>query len=103
MIKSDQKKQFLDESIESFLQSHDKSNFSGKEKILFYKELVYMMKGGVSLIEAMQIIFSSSANFAIKTVAKEISSYLRKGQSLSYAISRLPDYFDEGDAAIIKT
>jgi type II secretory pathway component PulF len=97
------KKHFLDESIKSFLQSNDKSNFSGKEKILFYKELVYMMKGGVSLMEAMQIILTSSENFAIKTVAKEIAYYLRKGQSLSYAISRLPEYFDEGDAAIIKT
>lgn len=62
-----------------------------------------MMKGGVSLMGAMDIILNSAENFAIKTVASEISIYLNKGKELSYAISRLPEYFDEGDAAIIKT
>ncbi|MDR0860323.1 MAG: type II secretion system F family protein [Candidatus Peribacteria bacterium] len=94
---------FIDNSIKSVLKSQDKANFSGKEKILFYKELVYMMKGGVSLMGAMDIILHSAENFAIKTVATEISIYLNKGKELSYAISRLPEYFDEGDAAIIKT
>ena len=96
-------KHVFDESIKSILLSHDKSNFSGKEKILFYKELVYMMRGGVSLLEAMHTIFTSSDNFAIKTVAKKIDYFLRKGQSLSYSMGRLPEYFDEGDVAIIKT
>jgi type II secretory pathway component PulF len=94
---------FLDRLIKSTLQSMDKSNFSGKEKILFYKELVYMLKGGVSLMEAMNIILTSSDHFAIRTVAKEISHYLNKGKELSYAIGRLPEFFDEGDSAIIKT
>ena len=103
VLKRDKDKQFLDDSIKSVLQSQDKANFSGKEKILFYKELVYMMKGGVSLMQATEIILNSTENFAIKNVAKEIWYYLKKGQSLSYAISRLPEYFDEGDSAIIKT
>ncbi|MDR2541136.1 MAG: type II secretion system F family protein [Candidatus Peribacteria bacterium] len=94
---------FIDNSIKNVLKSQDKANFSGKEKILFYKELVYMMKGGVSLMGAMDIILHSSENYAIKSVAAEISTYLNKGKELSYAISRLPEYFDEGDAAIIKT
>ncbi|MDR0650765.1 MAG: hypothetical protein LBG59_05185 [Candidatus Peribacteria bacterium] len=65
-------KQFLDNTIKSFLKSKDKSSFTGKEKILFYKELVYMMKGGVSLMEAMEIILTTSENYAIKKVAQEI-------------------------------
>jgi type II secretory pathway component PulF len=65
-------KQFLDGTIKSFLKSKDKSSFTGKEKILFYKELVYMMKGGVSLMEAMEIILTTSENYAIKKVAQEI-------------------------------
>ena len=99
----DNEKQFLDDLIKSTLQSQDKSNFTGKEKIFFYKELVYMMKGGVSLMQSMDIILQHSDNFAIKTVAREIGYYLKKGKELSYAISRLPEYFDDGDAAIIKT
>ena len=94
---------FVDKIVEYFLNSWDKATFSWKDKILFYKELVYMMKGWVSLMETMNTIQKTSENAAVKSVAKEISWYLDKGKELSYAISRLPEYFDEWDAAIIKT
>ena len=96
-------KSFIDKIVESFLISADKTSFSWKDKILFYKELVYMMRWWVSLMETMQTIQKTSDNWAIKWVAKEIAWYLNEGKSLSYAISRLPEYFDEWDAAIIKT
>ena len=98
-----EKKSFIDKIVESFLVATDKSSFSSKDKILFYKELVYMMRGWVSLMETMQTIMKTSDNWAIKSVAKEIAWYLNEGKSLSYAISRLPEYFDEWDSAIIKT
>ncbi len=97
------KRSFMDQIIEYFLNSSDKSTFSWKDKILFYKELVYMMKGWVSLMEAMKTIYKTSDNAAVKRVAKDISRYLDNGKELSYAISRLPEYFDEWDAAIIRT
>ena len=97
------KRSFLDRIIEYFLNLSDKTTFSWKDKILFYKELVYMMKGWVSIMEAMKTIQKTSDNWAVKTVAKSISDYLNKGKELSYAINRLPEYFDDGDAAIIKT
>ena len=98
-----EKKSFIYKIVESFLVATDKSSFSSKDKILFYKELVYMMRGWVSLMETMQTIMKTSDNWAIKSVAKEIATYLNEGKSLSYAISRLPEYFDEWDSAIIKT
>ena len=97
------KKSFMDRIIEWFLDSSDKTKFWWKDKIFFYKELVYMMKGWVSLMETMQTIQKTSENAAVKKVAQEISWYLNQGRELSYAISRLPEYFNEGDAAIIKT
>ena len=97
------KRSFMDKIIEYFLNSSDKSTFSWKDKILFYKELVYMMRGWVSLMEAMTTIYKTSDNAAVKRVAKDISRYLDNGKELSYAISRLPEYFDEWDAAIIRT
>ena len=97
------KRSFMDQIIEYFINSSDKSSFSWKEKILFYKELVYMMKGWVPLLETMKTIQRTSENAAVKRVAKEIYGYLDKGKELSYAISRLPEYFDEWDASIIKT
>ena len=93
----------MDKIIESTISSFDKNSFSWKDKILFYKELVYMMRWWVSLMEAMQTLQNTSDNAAIKMVAKEISSYLNEGRELSYAINRLNEYFDEWDAAIIKT
>ena len=97
------KRSFMDRIIEYFLNSSDETSFSWKDKILFYKELVYMMRGGVSLMETMKTIQRTSDNAAVKRVAKEIHRYLDEGKELSYAISRLPKYFDEWDAAIIKT
>ena len=97
------KRSFMDKIIEYFLNSSDKSTFSWKDKILFYKELVYMMRGGVPLLETMKTIQKTSDNAAVKRVAKDIHWYLDKGNQLSYAVSRLPEYFDEWDAAIIKT
>lgn len=93
----------IDNIIRKVLVSLDEGNFSSKEKIFFYKELTYMMKWGVSLMDAMNILKTSWDNFTIKTVANEISQYLKEWKSLSYAISRLPKFFDEWDAAIIKT
>ncbi len=97
------KRSFMDKIIEKFLSSSDKTSFSWKDKILFYKELVYMMKGWVSLMETMQTIQKTSDNAAVKRVAKEISWYLNEGKELSYAVNRLPEYFNEWDASIIKT
>jgi len=43
----------------------------------------------------MKTIQKTSENAAVKRVAKDIYSYLDKGKELSYAISRLPEYFDD--------
>ena len=94
---------FVDKIVAYFLDSSDRTTFSWKDKILFYKELVYMMKGWVPLLDTMKTIQKTSENAAVKRVAREIYGYLDKGKELSYAISRLPEYFDEWDAAIIKT
>jgi type II secretory pathway component PulF len=43
----------------------------------------------------MKTIQTTSDNAAVKRVAKEIYGYLDRGKELSYAISRLQEYFDE--------
>lgn len=101
--KTTSKRGFMDRIIEYFINSSDRTTFSWKDKILFYKELVYMMKGWVPLLETMKTIQRTSDNAAVKRVAKTIYGYLDKGKELSYAIGRLPEYFDEWDSAIIKT
>ena len=36
------------------MQAVDTQTFSEKDKILFYKQLVYMLKGGVSILQAVE-------------------------------------------------
>ena len=94
---------FLEKIIISIMSSVDKSSFSAKDQILFYKELVYMLHGGVSIMQAVDTIKKSTTNYALKAIVTSISFHLNEGKSFSYALSRLPEYFDESDSAIIKT
>ncbi len=93
----------IEKLVISTMHSLDKSSFSAKDKILFYKELVYMLRGGVSILQAVDTIKKSTTNYAMKTIAANISHYLNEGKSFSYALGRLPEYFDESDSAIVKT
>ncbi|HRU50407.1 MAG TPA: type II secretion system F family protein [Candidatus Absconditabacterales bacterium] len=95
-------KHSIDESIARFLKSRDKSSFGSKDKIFFFKELAYMLKGGVGLVQAVETIRESTDNYAVKDIAIGVKKYLETGKSLSYALTRLPDYFDEGDYSVVR-
>jgi type II secretory pathway component PulF len=69
---------------------------------LFFKELAYLLGGGVSFMQALDLIGDTSTNYAIKEIAKTISQFVHQGKTLSYALNRLPDYFDQGDYSIVK-
>lgn len=92
----------IDGMIVSTLQSMDRGSFWTTDKILFFKEVSYLLSGWVSLVEAMNIIGWSSDNYALKEISRNILAFLRKGKSFSYALNRLPDYFDQGDYTIVK-
>lgn len=92
----------LDGIIVSVMQSIDKSRFGVREKIFFFKELAYLLWGGVSIIQALAVIADSSEDYALKDIAATMKNYISAGKSLSYAMNRLPDYFDESDYNIIK-
>lgn len=85
------------------MQAMDMQSFGSKDKILFYKQLVYMLKGGVSIMQAVDTIKKSTTNYALKKLSTAIIYHLNEGKSFSYALSRLPEYFDESDVAIVKT
>ena len=50
----------------------------------------------------MELIINSSDNYALKDIARQIFVFLKQGKPLSYAMNRMPNYFDEGDYAMIK-
>ncbi len=94
---------FIERMLMGIMQAVDTQTFSEKDKILFYKQLVYMLKGGVSILQAVDTLKKTTNNYALKKVTTSIIFYLNEGKSFSYALSRLPEYFDESDAAIVKT
>ena len=92
----------IDGMIVSTLQSMDKGSFGTKDKILFFRELSFLLKWGISLFIAIKLIWDSSENYALKEIAKSVAEFLHRGKSLSYALNRLPDYFDAGDYSLVK-
>ena len=96
------KKHSIDNTIVEILQSRDKSRFGSADKIFFFKELAYMLKWWVWLIQAIKTIRHWSTDFAIKEISDCINKNLSMWHSLSYSLNRLPDYFDEWDVNIIK-
>jgi len=96
------KKHSIDDSIARFLRSKDKSSFGSKDKIFFFKELAYMLKWWVGLVQAVDTIRDSTDNYAVKDISIWVKKYLELGKSLSYALSRLPDYFDEWDYSVVR-
>ncbi len=93
----------IDNTIVNILQKRDKWNFGSKDKIFFFKELAYLSVWWVWLVESLKIIQWHTDDFAVKEIAKNILFYINEGKPLSYALSRLPDYFDEWDANIVKS
>ena len=92
----------IDGMIVSTLQSIDRGSFWTKDKILFFKEIAYLLSGWVSLVDAINIIGESSDNYALKEISRNVLAFLRRGKSFSYALNRLPDYFDQWDYTIVK-
>lgn len=92
----------IDGYITSVMQSVDRSRFGVREKILFFKEMTYLLEGWVSIIEALTVIADSSDDYALKEIAYTTRAHIKQGKTLSYAMNRLPDYFDESDYNIVK-
>ncbi len=96
------KKHGIDDTIVRFLQSRDKWNFGSKDKIFFFKELSYMLKWWVWVVEAVETIRHSTDNYAVKEITRWVNKFLHKWKTLSYALNRLPDYFNEWDYNVVK-
>lgn len=93
----------LDELISKYLNDRDISNFSVKDKIFLFKELAYLLDGGVSVIQAIQTIGDTSPNFAVKQVSSKLYDGLKAGESLSTGMLKHPQYFDDSDVNILRS
>ncbi|UOV04542.1 type II secretion system F family protein [Pseudoxanthomonas sp. F37] len=66
-----------------------------KEIAFFSRQLATMMKSGVPIVSALEIIEGGQKNVRMKKLVEEIRYDIESGSSLSEAISKHPVQFDE--------
>ncbi|MDR3391083.1 MAG: type II secretion system F family protein [Sulfuriferula sp.] len=77
-----------------------KSSFTGGKKItpkdvaLFTRQLATMMKSGVPLLQAFDIVAKGHANPAVQKLLIDIKTNIEGGNSLSKSFAKYPLYFD---------
>ncbi len=81
----------------------DVSRFTTKDKIFFFKELAYLIQGGIVITDAIMLIRNNTDNSKIKEICDQIYSSLKKWETFSRTISKLPKHFNEWDANIIRS
>ncbi len=65
-----------------------------KDISLFTRQLATMMKAGVPLLQAFDIVGRGNANPSVQRLLAEIKADIEKGSSMSHAFARHPKYFD---------
>lgn len=82
------------------------SLFSGKisvaDKAAFCRFLATMLRAGMPLPEAINIIRKESENKRLQKVLTDVGFQIRKGNSLSLALSKYPNDFDEIFLTMVK-
>lgn len=66
-----------------------------KDVALFTRQLATMMKSGVPLLQAFDIVSRGHANPAVQKLLVEIKSSIETGSSMSQAFGKHPLYFDQ--------
>jgi type IV pilus assembly protein PilC len=62
---------------------------------IFTRQLATMMKAGVPLVQSFDIVAEGLDNANMRKVVLEIKNEVASGTSLTLALSRFPQYFDE--------
>lgn len=75
---------------------------SQKEKMLFAERLSLMLKGGVSITEALEILKSEMKSRTFKKALDDILTRVLEGEDLSESIGHYPKIFSEFFRSVIK-
>ncbi len=67
---------------------------SEKDIALFTRQLATMMKAGVPLLQAFDIVAKGHANPSVQRLLAEIKADIESGSSMSQAFAKRPKYFD---------
>lgn len=72
------------------------------DKLLFTKHLSIMIKSGVTIVEALEILTSQTKSPAFKKILEAVSADVKNGKSLSQALEKHPTAFDTFFTSIIE-
>lgn len=70
------------------------SSVSEVDKLLFTKHLGVMLKAGITLTEAIDVIMDQTKEGTFRKVLKGLASELKNGQTLERSLNRYPKVFD---------
>lgn len=92
----------FDKAISKYIENKEKSWFGMKQKLLFFKELGYLLWWWVGISTAINVIARDWDTASQRYIAQQIATYINEWKSLTNALTKLPDYFSTSDVAIIK-
>lgn len=74
--------------------SFGQQKITDKDITIFSRQLALMMKAGVPLLQAFDIVAKGAANPALQQLLFGIKADIEKGSSLSQSFAKQPKYFD---------
>jgi len=92
----------LHTNIGELFQTFFNSSISPLEKISFAHHLSVMLKSGVPIVEAVQVLKSQSSSYKFKKMIDELAVQLEKGQNLSEFLKNR-NFFSSAHLAILKS
>jgi type IV pilus assembly protein PilC len=93
----------IDKYIEKVMYSKEFSPFGVKEKVFFYREMAFLLDGGVSIVDALEIIQTSQSHSTLQYITESLTRDLNQGISLASSMQNMSEYFSDSDINIIKS
>jgi len=87
----------------SFFPKLRKKGFPLREKIYFCRNISLLLKAGIPLDDAFELLIGNSNNDTVKEVLRNLSSSIRGGETVSSSLAKYPQYFNELFLVLIKT
>lgn len=81
----------------------DRSRVPSKEKSYFFELLGTMLKAGIPLNRALKILISRTSNVRLRRVIATLSYEIEHGRSLSQAMDRFPDVFEDSERGVVRS
>jgi type IV pilus assembly protein PilC len=72
------------------------------DKLLFTKHLSIMIKSGITIVEALEILTSQTKSPAFRNILESVSADVKNGKSLAEALQKHPKAFDTFYTSIIE-